>query len=115
MNQSCRERSVPGSYGPSTVYQKIWPTPVASGPNVGITPDGRKLDAKFSRSSTRVLAKYTSTLSSKMILIIEKPNADDDRTVLTLGKPCKFPVRGYVICSSTSCGLRPGQSVKMMT
>src|SRR6188472_784002 len=115
MNQSCIERRVPGSDGPSTVYQNTCPTPVASGPNVGTTPEGRKPDARFNRSSTRVRAKYTSTSSSKMMLIIENPNADDDRTVLTLGKPCRLTVSGYVIWSSTSCGLRPGQSVKTMT
>src|SRR5678809_836800 len=97
MNQSCSDRSVPGSNGPSTVYQKTWPTPVASGPRVGTIPGGKKLDARFNRSSTRVRAKYTSTSSSKMMLIIEKPNADDDRTVFTLGNPCRFTVRGYVI------------------
>src|SRR5438552_14203200 len=97
MNQSCRDRSVPGSDGPSTVYQKTWPTPVASGPNVGTIPVGRKLDARFRRSRTRVRAKYTSTSSSKMMLIIENPKADDERTVLTLGKPCKLTVSGYVI------------------
>src|SRR5215813_10695820 len=97
MNQSCSERRVPGSYGPSTVYQKTWPTPVASGPSVGTTPEGKKLDARFNRSSTRVRAKYTSTSSSKMMLIIEKPKADEDRTVLTFGNPCRFTVSGYVI------------------
>src|SRR6185369_2828626 len=50
-----------------------------------------------------------------MMLIIENPNAEDDRTVFTLGSPCKFTVSGYVIWSSTSCGLRPGQSVNRMT
>src|SRR5580704_8535662 len=97
MNQSWIDRRVPGSDRPSTVYQKTWPTPVASGPSVGTTPVGRKLDARFRRSSTRVLAKYTSTSSSKMMLIMENPKADDDRTVFTLGNPCKLTVSGYVI------------------
>src|SRR5215831_21237888 len=109
MNQSCNERRVPGSYGPSTVYQKTWPTPVASGPSVGMTPEGKKLDARFNRSSMRVRAKYTSTSSSKMMLIIEKPKAEEDRTVFTLGRPWRLTVNGYEIWSSTSCGLRPGQ------
>src|SRR6266705_2362970 len=97
MNQSCKDRKVPGSYGPSTVYQNTCPTPVASGPRVGTMPGGRKLDARFSRSRTRVRAKYTSVLSSKMILTIEKPNAEEDRTVRTPGSPCKLTVSGYVI------------------
>src|SRR4029078_2509041 len=97
MNQSWSDRSVPGSYGPSTVYQNTWPTPVASGPSVGTTPEGRNVDARFKRSRTRVRAKYTSTSSSKMMLIIEKPNAEEERTVFTLGNPCRFTVRGYVI------------------
>ena len=42
---------------PSTVYQKTCPTPVASGPRVGTTPDGRAFDSRLSRSSTRVRAK----------------------------------------------------------
>src|SRR5262245_50498558 len=85
MYQSCNERSVPGSYGPSTVYQRTWPTPDASGPSDGTTPGGRRLVARLSRSSTRVRAKYTSTWSSKMMLTIEKPKADDERTVRTPG------------------------------
>ena len=32
--------------------------------------------------------------SSKMMLIIEKPNADDDRTVFTPGRPCRLTVSG---------------------
>src|SRR5450755_3381381 len=97
MNQSCRECNVPPSYGPSTVYQKTWPTPVASGPRTGTTPSGRKPDARLSRSKTRVRAKYGSILSWKMMLIIEKPNAEEERTSLTPAKPCKFTVNGYVI------------------
>ena len=42
MNQSCRERSVPGSYGPSTVYQNTCPTPVASGPERGYNTGRQK-------------------------------------------------------------------------
>jgi len=45
------------------------------------------------RSSTRDRAKYRSTSSSKITLIIEKPNADDDRTTRTPGRPCKLTVR----------------------
>src|SRR5215468_1105569 len=97
MNQSCKDRRVPGSYGPLTVYQNTCPTPVASGPSVGTTPAGRKLDARFRRSRTRVRAKYTSTSSSKMMLIIEKPKAEEDRTVLTRGRPCRLTVSGYEI------------------
>jgi hypothetical protein len=50
-----------------------------------------------------------------MTLIIEKPKADDARTTRTPGRPCRLTVRGYVTWSSTSCGERPGQSVKTMT
>src|SRR5579864_813155 len=92
--QSWSECSVPVSYGPSSVYQKTWPTPVASGPSVGVTPVGRKPDARLNRSSTRVRAKYTSTLSWKMMLIIENPNADAERTVFTPGRPCRLTVSG---------------------
>src|SRR5437867_5583105 len=53
--------------------------------------------------------------SSKITLIIEKPNADDDRTTRTPGRPCRLTVSGYVTWSSTSCGERPDQSVKTMT
>src|SRR6266478_1516382 len=100
---------------PSTVYQKTCPTPVASGPRVGTTPVGRDFDSRLSRSSTRVRAKYRSTESSKITLIIEKPNADEERTTRTPGKPWRLTVSGYVIWSSTSWGERPVQSVKTMT
>src|SRR6266481_1070215 len=100
---------------PSTVYQKTCPTPVASGPSVGTTPVGRDFDSRLSRSSTRVRAKYRSTESSKITLIIEKPKAEEDRTTLTPGSPWRLTVSGYVIWSSTSWGERPGQSVKTMT
>ncbi len=41
MNQSCRVRRSRSEWlGLSTVYQKTWPTPVASGPRVGTTPAG---------------------------------------------------------------------------
>src|ERR1700688_677890 len=50
-----------------------------------------------------------------MTKIIEKPNADEERTTFTPGRPCRFTVNGYVIWSSTSCGLRPDQSVKTIT
>src|SRR5215510_8376630 len=50
-----------------------------------------------------------------MTLIIENPKADDERTTRTPGRPCKLTVSGYVTWSSTSCGDRPGQSVKTMT
>ena len=44
MNQSCRLRSSRSEcVGLSTVYQKTWPTPVASGPSVGVTPPGQAL------------------------------------------------------------------------
>ena len=76
------------------MYQKIWPTPVASGPRVGVTPEGKKLEARLNRSNTRVRAKYTSTSSSKMILIIEKPKAEEDRTVFTLVRPWRLTVSG---------------------
>ena len=39
--------------------------PVASGPSVGTTPAGRLFATRLMRSSTRVRAKYRSTLSSK--------------------------------------------------
>src|SRR5712691_12673787 len=50
-----------------------------------------------------------------MMLIIEKPKADEDRTTRTPGRPCRLTVSGYVIWSSTSCGDRPIQSVKTIT
>src|SRR2546423_8252500 len=100
---------------PSTVYQNTCPTPVASGPSVGVTPAGRDLPRSCSRSRTRDRAKYRSTASSKITLIIEKPNADDERTTRTPGRPCRLTVSGYVTWSSTSCGDRPDQSVKTIT
>src|SRR5216684_290724 len=50
-----------------------------------------------------------------MTKIIENPKADDERTTFTPGNPCRLTVSGYVIWSSTSCGLRPDQSVKTIT
>src|SRR5216684_6665509 len=50
-----------------------------------------------------------------MMLIIEKPKAEDERTTRTPGRPCRLTVSGYVIWSSTSWGERPLQSVKTMT
>src|SRR3989442_3087109 len=50
-----------------------------------------------------------------MTLIIEKPNADAERTTRTPGSPCRLTVNGYVIWSSTSCGDRPDQSENTIT
>src|SRR5882724_10758081 len=50
-----------------------------------------------------------------MAKIIENPKAEEERTTLTPGNPWRLTVRGYVIWSSTSCGLRPDQSVKTIT
>jgi len=46
---------------------------------------------------------------------MEKPNAEDERTVFTPGRPSRFTVSGYVTWSSTSWGLRPAQSVYTIT
>src|SRR4029453_1751632 len=116
MNQSWMERRSRRDWPwPSTVYQRTCPTPVASGPSVGTTPPGSALVSRFSRSSTREGAKYKSTWSSKITLIIEKPKAEEDRTTRTPGRPCRLTVSGEVIWSSTSWGDRPGQSVKTIT
>src|SRR6266478_5271936 len=50
-----------------------------------------------------------------MTKIMENPKAEEERTSFTPGRPCRLTVRGYVIWSSTSCGLRPDQSVKTIT
>ncbi len=50
-----------------------------------------------------------------MIVTSEKPNIELARTVFTPASPCKFTESGYVTWSSTSCGLRPGQSAKTTT
>src|SRR6266436_5837816 len=50
-----------------------------------------------------------------MTKIMENPKAEEERTTLTPGNPWRLTVRGYVIWSSTSCGLRPDQSVKTIT
>src|SRR6266403_5415007 len=50
-----------------------------------------------------------------MTKIMENPKAEEERTTFTPGRPCRLTVRGYVIWSSTSCGLRPDQSVKTIT
>src|SRR5882724_3428679 len=50
-----------------------------------------------------------------MTKIMEKPNAEEERTTLTPGNPCRFTVSGQMTWSSTSCGLRPDQSVKTIT
>jgi hypothetical protein len=50
-----------------------------------------------------------------MTLTIEKLKADEARTTRTPGSPCRLVTSGYVTWSSTSCGERPGQSVKTMT
>src|ERR1700719_313310 len=50
-----------------------------------------------------------------MTKIMENPKAEDERTTFTPGNPWRLTVRGYVIWSSTSCGLRPDQSVKTIT
>src|SRR5438128_10682038 len=98
MNQSWSDRrSRSETPLPSTVYQKTWPTPVASGPSVGTTPAGKDLVNRLRRSSTRDRAKYRSTQSSKMTLIIENPNDEDERTTRTPGNPWRLTVSGYVI------------------
>jgi len=43
--------------GPSTVYQKICPNALASGPSTGLTPAGSRSAAVFIRSSTRLRAQ----------------------------------------------------------
>src|SRR5262245_49850510 len=50
-----------------------------------------------------------------MTLIIENPNADEERTTRTPGRPCRLTVSGYVTWSSISCGERPGQSENTIT
>ena len=54
MNQSCRVRRSRSEWRSlSTVYQKTWPTPVASGPSVGTAPSGSCVETRLSRSRTR--------------------------------------------------------------
>jgi hypothetical protein len=78
-------------------------------------PGGSDLPRSCRRSRTRDRAKYRSTWSSKITLIIEKPKAGEERTTRTPGRPCRLTVSGYVIWSSTSWGERPAQSVKTIT
>src|SRR3954449_11639573 len=49
------------------------------------------------------------------MVVIEKLNSEDDRSVLTPANPWSLSESGYVTWSSISCGLRPIQSVKTMT
>src|SRR6185503_6409009 len=53
--------------------------------------------------------------SSKITVMSEKPNIEFARTVLTPASPCRFTESGYVTWSSTSWGLRPGQSANTIT
>src|ERR1035438_1562082 len=57
--QSCIDLKVPRSYCLlSSVYQNTCPTPVPSGPSVGVTPPGNCALTVLSFSSTLVRAKY---------------------------------------------------------
>src|SRR5674476_1147472 len=61
--QSCIDLKVPRSCCLlSRVYQNTCPTPVPSGPSVGVTPPGNCALTVLSLSSTLVRAKYISCL-----------------------------------------------------
>ena len=59
-NQSCSARSWPRSFCPvrsTRAYWKAQPTPVASGPSVGVTPAGSRPVAWLRYSSVRERAQ----------------------------------------------------------
>ena len=79
---------------PSTVYQKIWPSAVASGARYGVTPGGIDALANCSFWNTRLRAVSKFSFSSKMMVIMEKLNSLDDRITFTLDRPWSCTLRG---------------------
>ena len=64
-NQSWMDRSSLRSWrSDRSAYWNAQPTPVASGPSVGVTSAGSRVDAWLSDSSTRLRAQYRSVPSS---------------------------------------------------
>src|SRR5205807_8851464 len=98
-----------------SAYSKTQPTPVASGPRMGVTPWGNLLEMVESFSSTRLRAQYRSVPSSKMTFTNDMPNIDCPRTAVTRGEPSSDDTTGYVMLSSTRSGARPIHSEKMIT
>ena len=67
------------------------------------------------RSSTLWRAKYSSTLSSKISVIRDRPNVLLDRMSVRPGDPLSWRSSGVVICCSTSSAARPGTCVVTTT
>ena len=70
-----------------SAYSKTQPTPVASGPRIGVTPCGSLFEMVDSFSSTRLRAQYMSVPSSKITFTNDIPNMDCPRTAVTRGDP----------------------------
>src|SRR2546428_324420 len=71
----------------TSAYSNTQPTPVASGPRIGVTPWGSLLEMLDNFSSTRLRAQYMSVPSSKITLTNDIPNMDCPRTAVTRGEP----------------------------
>src|SRR2546426_8034071 len=99
----------------TSAYSNTQPTPVASGPRMGVTPCGSLLEMLESFSSTRLRAQYMSVPSSKITLTNDIPNIDCPRTAVTRGEPSIELTTGYVMLSSTRSGARPIHSEKTIT
>src|SRR5947207_11533525 len=64
----------------TSAYSNTQPTPVASGPRIGVTPRGSLFEMLDNFSSTRLRAQYRSVPSSKMTFTNDMPNIDCPRS-----------------------------------
>ena len=116
MNQSCSVRSSRSEcVGLSTVYQNTWPTPVASGPSVGVTPVGQALRDEahaFEHASPREVQIHVVLEDDVDHREAERGLRPDDAHT---GEPLE--VRGERVRDLVLDLLRavPGQSVKTIT
>src|SRR5213082_514414 len=118
MFQSCMDWSCCRVVWPvlsMSAYSYTQPTPVASGPRIGVTPFGSRLEMVESFSRTRLRAQYMSVPSSKMTFTNDMPNMDCPRTAVTRGDPSIELTTGYVMLSSTRSGARPIHSENTIT
>src|SRR5437879_13390078 len=90
MFQSCRDWSCCSVVCPvlsTRAYSNTQPTPVASGPRMGVTPCRSLLQMVDSFSSTRLRGQYRSVPSSKITFTNDLPHIDWPRTAVTRGDP----------------------------
>ena len=78
------------------MYCMTQPTPVASGPSIGMAPSGSLSRTPFRYSSTRERAQYRSTSSSNTTYTADRPNWLMPRTNFVFGTLSSSVDSGYV-------------------